>query len=188
MGTHPVETIADITPEGIGIHHHLICRHRDDSCLLIAVEDTVSGPLHTGSGVAADGFEQHILFGQLGKLLAHEMSILLIGCHEDILRSDDILHPVEGLLQERTSGGEEVEELLRSVFAACRPESSALSAGKYHAVVIVVVIHIALNSMNGFLSLLRTKLLIIVESHNILCFFLFYSKCLVMFKNNLDIT
>ena len=150
MGAHPVETIADITPEGIGIHHHLVCRHRDDPCLLIAVEDTVGGPLHAGCGVAADGFEQHILFGQLGKLLAHEMSILLIGCHEDILRSDDILHPVEGLLQERTSGGEEVEELLRSVLPACRPESSALSAGKYHAVVIVVVIHIALNSMNGF--------------------------------------
>ena len=130
------EGFVDVAEEGFLVEHELVAGGDDDDGVSVAAADAHIGPCHAGCRSTVDGFYHDVLFVDVGQLLSHQGGVLLVGADEDVLLGQDFLEAVEGLLQLGSSGAEEVDELLRFLFAAAGPESVAAAASEYYAVVI----------------------------------------------------
>ena len=62
----------------------------------------------------------------------------MVGTHVDILRGYQFAYPVEGVLQQCPSRGEEVYELLGLLYSTAWPESPASSACENDTVVVII--------------------------------------------------
>ena len=79
-------------------------------------------------GIASARLEQYVFGLHFGQLFAHNVGILLICHYPHVLGRAYALEPVVCKLQQRTTDTKDVDELLRAVGCAHRPESAAYSA------------------------------------------------------------
>ena len=103
VASHQFHAVDDTFLETVFPDNGLVAGNHHHARMLVAVADAIGGPRHAGSGVAVNGFAEHILTGQFGQLLYHIMGILMIGAYVDVLNGDNATDTVEGGLHQRPS-------------------------------------------------------------------------------------
>ena len=84
-------------------------------------------------GAVLRRLEKNVLLRNLRKLSTYHRRIFRIRNKDYVFDSDHRAHPVHGHLEQRTPRAEEIEELLRHVVTAERPETGTDAATHYHA-------------------------------------------------------
>ena len=98
-------------------YHHI--------CLRVLRLDAPAYVGYARGGIASAWLKQYVLSLYFGQLLSNDVGILLICHYPHVLGRTDALEPVVCKLQKRATDTKDVDELLRAVGCAHRPESAA---------------------------------------------------------------
>lgn len=90
-----------------------------------------------GSRIAPYRLQEQIVAIQVGELAERLLGVALVGYYNDLIRGDKSRKTMKCALQERLSGTEKIEELLRLIFPAYGPKAAADPAAYNNAVQIV---------------------------------------------------
>jgi hypothetical protein len=75
-----------------------------------------------------------VLIGHIGQLLVYDVDVPLAGINENLLGGKQLAETVVGLLQLSAPRPEEIDKLLRKLFAAAWPQATAFTASEYNTI------------------------------------------------------
>ena len=119
------------------LYYHVTRRHRHDG-LGVSSQNLICRVSYAGRGLFPDRLEEQIGAVQIRKLFFDYFAVFAEGDDKDVLFRDDPLAHLVCPHKERLAVPRHVEELLRVVFPAQRPEAVPASSGHYDAVVMSV--------------------------------------------------
>ncbi|MCY1428751.1 hypothetical protein D9M71_446480 [compost metagenome] len=114
--------------EGLLVFQHMIGGEHQQQFVAAVVDQLQGGDAHRRCGIAAEGFEQDRLGGELqfGELILDDEAVVLVADQQGRLHAFE-RQALEGLLEQRVLAGED-EELLGELSARERPEPGAATA------------------------------------------------------------
>ena len=124
-----------------------------------------------------------MVVSNIWQLLAHQPGIDYIGAYEDILLRHDANKTVVCLLKLRPSTTEKVNKLFRLILAAARPQTLALAASQYHAIVVPVICH----HIRYRLSIRFSATKIHINNESTKLFIFFFLKSLLIRKKHVPL-
>ena len=120
-----VEALADDGAEVLLVEDQVVRRGDDHFGPGVALHERVGRIGDAGGRVAADRLAEHLLRGDLGDVLQHQVLVFDVGHHEKVLGRDHLGKSFVGVADEGFSRSEDVEELLRTRLPALGPEASS---------------------------------------------------------------
>lgn len=109
-----VEALADDGAEVLLVEDQVVRRGDDHFGPGVALHERVGRIGDAGGRVAADRLAEHLLRGDLGDVLQHQVLVFDVGHHEKVLGRDHLGKSFVGVADEGLTCSEDVEELFRT--------------------------------------------------------------------------
>ena len=150
MLPHKIQSLQHILTERVTIGDVLVRRAHDETSIRTTALNLQRSPRHRWHRVSAHRFHQDVLILDARNLLRHQLAVALI-CHDDdVVCINKTSKSVEGHLEHRFARSQHVDELLRLLLTAHRPQAGTQSSSQYHT--IITFVHIHLIGLVGILS------------------------------------
>lgn len=138
VGCHIFEALYDAFREFLLVGDELVGGYDEYVGVPAPLYDMPRGAYGGRSGRKPYGLEEELFGLHFRQLLHGNGGIFLAGADVDMVGGYDGEHAFHGKLQQRLADSEEVDELLRMVLPAYRPQAFAYTAGQDDTIIIVV--------------------------------------------------
>ena len=136
-----LESLANILLEGFLVVHVHIGRRNNQIGIFTLAQHPVASPRHTRCCVAVDGLRHEVVLRKVGQLLAHQVSVVLIGVDVYVLSRDDSGKPIVGLLQLCAARAKEINKLLGVFLTADGPKATTFATSQDDAKIFISCVH-----------------------------------------------